>query len=64
MEQIGQFTVNSPAAGVKPFASWSPATDGVVEKSVYEALFSLPSKGSVLDEDEDGVGEPRYCGML
>jgi hypothetical protein len=64
MEQIGQFTVDSTTTGAAPFASWSLTTDGVVEKLVGGAFFSLLSEDSVLDEDEDGVGEPRDCGIL
>ena len=64
MEQMGQFTIDSTAAGAEIFTSWSLTTDGVVEKLVREAFFLLLSEDSVLDEDEDGVGEPRYCGIL
>ena len=59
-----QFTVDSTAVGAELFASWSLATDGVVEKLVREAFFLLLSEDRVLDEDEDGLGEARYCGIL
>jgi hypothetical protein len=64
MEQIGQFIVDSTAVCVELFASRSPTIDGVFEKLVHEASFLLLSEDSVLDEDEDGVGEPRYRGTL
>ena len=64
MEQIGQFTVDSTTTGAAPFAFWSLTTDGVVEKLVREAFFLLLSEDRVLNEEEDGLGEPRYCGVL
>ena len=64
MEQIGQFTGDSAAARAELLASSSPVTDGVVEKLVREAFFLLLSEDRVLDEDEDGLGEARYCGIL
>jgi hypothetical protein len=72
MEQMGQSVVEDAAGGaVDTVVSGSVAAArgvGVLVRAVLssgksEVLFLLPSEDSVLDDDEEGVGELRYCGI-
>jgi hypothetical protein len=68
MEQIGQAMVEDGASNACSTAPVSAAAckDGMLEavaSTGVEPLSRSAPEESVLDEDVDGVGEPRYCGI-
>ena len=68
MEQMGQWMVEGVAVSTgtalpEPMIADNSPVSVVAAVTLAEPLLVLPSEDSVLDEDEEGVGEPRYCGM-